>query len=154
VKVSIGSMTSSALRLGGGTASGSSSSSSGSGIGESSVTFTSGVNDTFDVSNGAEEINISVGLQAHLDSLSATTVGFDDPSTNRTRAASFDLSSITETITSAVLTIRAKPLDDERGEGNDTIVLSGFDTIGTASMPQYNIGLGVDAGPNNYFDFD
>ncbi|MDB3910615.1 hypothetical protein N9381_02205 [Paracoccaceae bacterium] len=157
VKVSIGSMTSSALGLGGGTASGSSSSSSSSsrsGSGEASVTFTSGVNDTFDVSNGAEEINISVGLQAHLDSLSTTAVGFDDPSTNRTRAASFDLSSITETITSAVLTIRAKPLDDERSEGNDTIVLSGFDTNGTASMPQYNIGLGVDAGPNNYFDFD
>ena len=49
---------------------------------------------------------------------------------------------------------RARPLDDERAEGNDEIYLSGFDETGSNLMPAYTIGLGVDSPPNNYFDFD
>jgi flagellin-like hook-associated protein FlgL len=81
-------------------------------------------------------------------------VDFDDSQTNSFKAASFDLISVTGEITGAVLKLRAIPLDDNRGEGNDKIIVSGFDASGNSIMPSYNIGLGVDAGPNNYFDFD
>ena len=115
-----------------------------------------GVEDNFATSNGAELSNISTGLQTYLTNTfpSTSTVNFDDNTTNKVRAASFDLSSISGNITGAVLKLRAIPLDDNRGEGNDTIYLSGFDASGNNVMPAYNIGLGHDVTPNNYFNFD
>ena len=57
-------------------------------------------------------------------------------------------------ILSAMLRIKAKPIDDEKGEGNDEILLSGFATDGTPLMTTYKIGLGIDNQPNNFFPFD
>ena len=123
-----------------------------SGNGSSETRTTYGVEDFFDTSNGPEVAPISVGLQAHLGD--AALAELDDVSTNKSRAFSFDLSGQMERITGAVLKIRARPLDDERGEGNDGIFLSGFDGAGNNLIPAYNIGLGIDSPPNNYFDFD
>ena len=50
-----------------------------------------------------------------------------------------------------MLRIKAKPIDDEKGEGNDEILLSGFATDGTPLMTTYKIGLGIDNQPNNFF---
>ena len=115
-------------------------------------TIVYGVEDFFETSNGSEAAPISDGLQAHLGD--AALADLDDVSTNKSRAFSFDLSSLRGLITGAVLKIRARPLDDERAEGNDGIYLSGFDESGNNLMPAYTIGLGVDSPPNNYFDFD
>ena len=116
------------------------------------TTIVYGVEDFFDTSNGSEAAPVSDGLQAHLGD--AALADLDDVSTNKSRAFSYDLSSLRGLITGAVLKIRARPLDDERAEGNDEIYLSGFDESGNNLMPAYTIGLGVDSPPNNYFDFD
>ena len=120
------------------------------------TTIQYGLDDSFVTTNGSEASSISAGLQTYLTNTFPTTplVDFDDSQTNSFKAASFDLISVTGEITGAVLKLRAIPLDDNRGEGNDKIIVSGFDASGNSIMPSYNIGLGVDAGPNNYFDFD
>ena len=118
----------------------------------SQITF--GLEDNFATDNGAETLPVSSGLQAYLTGLGATRAQLDETTVNTPRAASFDLSAVSAGLTGAVLKLRAKPLDDNRAEGNDTIYLTAFDDAGTNVISAYTIGLGVDAGPNNYFDFD
>ena len=53
-----------------------------------------GVKDNYSDSNGSENVSISTGLQAHINSTfpSSSTVPFDNNTTNSIRGVSFDLS--------------------------------------------------------------
>ena len=121
-----------------------------------SLVITLGVEDTFDLSNGAEVMTRSTGFDTYLNSLGTPDVAntFDDLRVNILRGFTFDLSALEADILSAELSFLLRPQDNNRGEGNDTIKLSGYDSSGTRMFAESTIGLGVDAGPNNYFPFD
>jgi len=117
--------------------------------------ITYGDDDEFDLTDVVENTTVSDGLELYLDaSDAAPLLSLDVTTLDGTRAASFDLSEIEGEITSAILSMRAKPLDNTEAQGDDIIVLSGFDTSGSALMPSYNIALGTDAGSNSVFDFN
>ncbi len=83
------------------------------------------------------------------------TEATDEASTNRIRPATFKLSvdDKHDSVFSALLKIKAKPIDDNKGEGNDTLVLTNVSAVGGQTY-EYNVGLGVDGSPNNFFNFD
>lgn len=116
-----------------------------------------GTDDYFSTSNGQESSTVSNGLVAYSTNVLGKSdfAPLDDTSVNKMRGASFDFSDFfLEQATSATLKLRAIPLDDNKGEGNDKIYVSYFDASGNNLMPIYEIGLGVDEPPNNYFNFD
>ena len=116
-----------------------------------------GIEDYFSTSEGQESSTISDGLVAYSTNVlgKSNFAPPDDSSTNKMRGASFDFSDFfLEQVTAATLKLRAIPLDDNKGEGNDKIYISYFDASGNNLIPIYEIGLGVDEPPNNYFNFD
>ena len=60
------------------------------------------------------------------------TEATDEASTNRIRPATFKLSvdDKHDSVFSALLKIKAKPIDDNKGEGNDTLVLTNVSAVG------------------------
>lgn len=102
-----------------------------------------------------------MGLQAFVNGggwggppVSAAT--FDDSRVNINRFFSFDIGSVANgrCLMAAQLEMRARPRNDFGGEDNDRIILTGFYSSGDAAIHDYSVGFGIDAGPNNYFDFD
>ena len=126
--------------------------------GQSTTTITLGEKDEYSASNGNEA---SPRTTAFDTVLSGQTIDafFDNTQTNSSQGFSFDLSSISGTITGATLKLSAKPLNDSGAEDNDVIRLWGNDPSSGADWATYaatgkTVGLGWDAGPNNYFNFD
>ena len=126
--------------------------------GQSTTTITLGEKDDYSASNGNEA---SPRTTAFDTVLSGQTIDayFDNTQTNSSQGFSFDLSSISGPITGATLKLSAKPLNDSGAEDNDTIRLWGSDPSSGADWATYGatgktVGLGWDAGPNNYFNFD
>ena len=126
--------------------------------GQSTTTITLGEKDEYSASNGNEA---SPRTTAFDTVLSGQTIDayFDNTQTNSSQGFSFDLSSISGPITGATLKLSAKPLNDSGAEDNDVIRLWGSDPSSGADWATYGVtgktvGLGWDAGPNNYFNFD
>ena len=117
-------------------------------------TFTYGQEDNFSTADGAESSFFSTGYQAYAANSANGAVDPDDTSLQAIRGGSFDLQAVEGQIVGVTLSLRARPLDDNKGEGNDVIVLTGFDDSGSTLMSRYEIGLGWDSPPNNLFNFD
>ncbi|MDA9176298.1 hypothetical protein N9O95_04345, partial [Alphaproteobacteria bacterium] len=126
--------------------------------GQSTTTITLGEKDDYSASNGNEASPRTTAFETVL---SGQTIDayFDNTQTNSSQGFSFDLSSISGPITGATLKLSAKPLNDSGAEDNDVIRLWGNDPSSGADWATYaatgkTVGLGWDAGPNNYFNFD
>ncbi len=120
-----------------------------------STIITLGINDVFNTSSGTEVMTRSAGFNTYLTSLgSPVGTTFDDPSVNVLKGFTFDLTGTGKDILAGELIFLARPHNDSKGEGNDKIYLSGYDSTGSRLFTEFTIGFGVDVGPNNYFPFD
>jgi len=119
------------------------------------IEFMQGIDDTFALDIGTEQMARSQGFESYLSTLAAPLeLNFDRPVTNRNRGFSFEFEEYKGSISGALLQFRARPIDDFRAEGNDQVYLSYYDDTGFRLLEERRIGFGVDVGPNNYFPFD
>ena len=118
----------------------------------SSTSILSGKKVFFNLTDGAENGYISTGFQTFLDGNRLGTVGFDDQTYDKNRAASFDLSTINEPLLSADLSLKVALISDHHYTWTDNIYLTAFDYSGTDLFSGYRIGFGSGMGPKSYFN--
>ncbi|MEM6939165.1 MAG: VPLPA-CTERM sorting domain-containing protein [Pseudomonadota bacterium] len=115
--------------------------------------FTQGVQDNFDRSDGPEAGTVSPGFATFLSNANRSLANFDSLRVNRDRVFSFDLSSIGGDLTSVVLNAWLRPTTN-RLANNDALIVSAYDDAGNRILAAEGFRIGRLNGENGLFDFN